>query len=331
MLRMGLLPALAARWPATPRCLLSGGLALVLGAAGANAAGNCPPAPKVPSAEQIQTAQRDARDRGFLWRISKDGRTSYLFGTLHVGKLDWAFPGPALRDALANTDTLAVEVDLTDPALAHTMTSSTNAPGPALPAPIRQRLKRQLAAACLPDDALANLHPVMQAITLTVLAGRWEGLEAGYAQEIVLGVRARATSMPIVALESAQTQLDLLLPRRADRLQRVMAQTLDQLERDRVRPVLRRLAAVWADSQLAELEDYARWCECADTADDRAFLVQLNDERNPPMAERIDALHQSGHRVLVAVGSLHMTGDKGLPKLLAARGYRVERLTPAGP
>ncbi len=47
-----------------------------------------------------------------------------------------------------------------------------------------------------------------------------------------------------------------------------------------------------------------------------------------PMAARIDALHGDGKRVLVAVGALHMTGERGLPKLMAARGYTVERLVP---
>jgi hypothetical protein len=57
-------------------------------------------------------------------------------------------------------------------------------------------------------------------------------------------------------------------------------------------------------------------------------MKRLTDERNAPMAERIDALHTEGKRVLAAVGALHMTGKQGLPKLLAARGYAVQRLVP---
>lgn len=291
----------------------------------------CPPVTRAPTQQQIQAAQRDARDRGFLWRISKGGRSSYLYGTLHVGKLEWAFPGPRLAEALRDTDALAVEIDLTDPALAQTMIAAyaTSGPPPALPEAIQQRLTRQIAAACLPDQALVFLHPVMQAVTLAILAGRWEGLDPAYAQEIVLGADARERGRPVVALESLQSQLAVLIPRDPAQMQRLLAQTLTQLEADRVRPVLRRLADAWASGRLAELESYAQWCDCADTPEDRAFLARLNDDRNPSMAERIDALHGSGKRVLAAVGSLHMTGAKGLPKLLAERGYRVERVTPA--
>jgi hypothetical protein len=56
------------------------------------------------------------------------------------------------------------------------------------------------------------------------------------------------------------------------------------------------------------------------------LLRRLNDERNPNLAARIDALHARGQRVFAAVGALHMTGPRALPALLAQRGYRVERV-----
>jgi uncharacterized protein YbaP (TraB family) len=120
----------------------------------------------------------------------------------------------------------------------------------------------------------------------------------------------------------------LLLPSDPDEARHLLDQALEHLEQGRTRPLLRRLAEAWADGRLKELEDYATWCECADTTEDRAFLRRLNDDRNSPMADRIDALHGQGKRVLVAVGALHMTGEQGLPRLMAARGYTVERLVP---
>ncbi|HSB24604.1 MAG TPA: TraB/GumN family protein [Burkholderiaceae bacterium] len=287
----------------------------------------CPPVPQPPTAEQVQAAQREARDHGFLWRISKQGHSSYLFGTLHVGKLAWVFPGPHLRDAIAATDTLALELDITDPELTRSPPPAATAPL-ALPDSTRARLARQITLACLPEGALQRLHPLMQAVTLTVLSARWEGLDAAFAQEIVLAGAARAQARPIVALESAQAQMALLVPRDADEARRLLDQTLEQLERGRARPLLRRLADAWADGRLGELEDYSTWCECADSDEDQAFMRRLNDDRNAPMAERIDALHGQGKRLLVAVGALHMTGDQGLPRLMAARGYTVQRLVP---
>jgi uncharacterized protein YbaP (TraB family) len=287
----------------------------------------CPPVAQTPTADQIQAAQSDARDRGFLWRVTKQGRSSYLFGTLHLGKMPWIFHGPRLREALAQTDTLALELDLTDPAVLKGAPSAAAAPMPLSDA-LRTRLSRQITAACLPAAALQQLNPLMQAITLTVLSARWEGLDPRFGQEIVLATTARVQQRPIVALESVQSQLAVLLPTDAAEAERLLDQTLEQLEKGRARVLMRRLAEAWADGRFGEIENYAKWCECADTPQDRAFLVRLNDERNGPMAERIDALHSEGKRVLVAVGALHMTGEQGLPRLMAARGYTVERLVP---
>ncbi|HEY6513867.1 MAG TPA: TraB/GumN family protein [Burkholderiaceae bacterium] len=328
------LPLRGARWRAPVAALL---LAAAFGAAHAadaasapaapSTAAACPPAPAAPTAEQVQAGQRDARDRGFLWRISKQGRSSYLFGTLHVGKLAWAFAGPRLRDAIANTDTLVLELDVLDPELQRNPPPAATAPL-ALPDAMRARLSRQIAAACLPEQALQRFNPLLQAVTLTVLSARWEGLDAEFAQEIVLASTARARQRPIVALESAQSQMALLLPSNPDEARHLLDQALEQLERGRTRPLLRRMAEAWAEGRLSELENYTSWCECADTAEDRAFLRRLNDDRNAPMAERIDALHGQGKRLLVAVGALHMTGQQSLPRLMAARGFTVERLVP---
>src|SRR5882724_5290074 len=74
----------------------------------------CPPLAQPLSPEQLEAGMRDARDRGFLWRISKDGRTSYLYGTIHVGRVAWMFPGPVLTDALRASDVVALELDLSD-------------------------------------------------------------------------------------------------------------------------------------------------------------------------------------------------------------------------
>src|SRR5262249_3863218 len=138
-------------------------------AASAAAPALCPPTPQQPSSAQLQAAQREARDRGFLWRITKQGRSSYLFGTLHVGKLPWIFAGPRLQQALAGTDTLALEIDIPDPSLLRSPPSSATAPL-ALPEEMRARLARQVEAACLPEHALDHLNPLMQAVTLTVLS-----------------------------------------------------------------------------------------------------------------------------------------------------------------
>ena len=130
----------------------------------------------------------------------------------------------------------------------------------------------------------------------------------------------------LVALESALDQLKVLVPTDAAEAVSQLEQTLQQIEDQSARRVLQRLAAAWEQGDLATLEDYGRWCECADSEADRAFLKKLNDERNTGLADAIEAQHRGGRRVFVAVGALHMTGEQSLPRLLAQRGFQVERV-----
>jgi uncharacterized protein len=302
-------------------------LAGALTSAGVAAATQCPPPLQAPSPQQLDTARAEARDHGLLWRLRKDGRESYLFGTIHVGKLPWSFPGPTLREAIERTDVLALELDLADPAVAGPLrAASAGANVPALPPALRRRLDAQMAAACLPAQSLNGLHPVLQVLTLSLWVARADALDAAYAQELMLAAQARAAGRRIVSLESVERQLGLLLPADAAQTQALLEQALDQLEHERVRPTLRRLAQAWADGDLDTLEQYARWCDCADTEEQRAWLRRANDERNEHLADGIDALHAQGGRVFAAVGALHMTGALALPKLMAQRGYTVQRV-----
>ncbi|HJV59955.1 MAG TPA: TraB/GumN family protein [Albitalea sp.] len=293
----------------------------------AQAAPDCPPTAQTPTAEQAQAAMKNARDRGFLWRLRKDGRVSYLYGTVHVAKADWMYPGPALLNAVRSSDTIALELDVLDPDIvARLRAGMAWRPDRALGKALAERLKRQVRAACLPDQLLTTMSPEMVATTLTVLAARRDGLDPAYAIDVVMAGLGHGLNKPVVSLETPELQLKLLQGRNAQEAQAIVEQALDELESGRAVPLLERIAQVWADGRFGELERYAQWCDCLRTDEERAMLKRLLDERNPALAEHIDALHAGGKQVLAAVGSLHMIGPLGLPALLAQRGYQVERV-----
>jgi len=296
--------------------------------AAAAATEDCPPAMQAPSVTELRAAQRDARDRGFLWRLVKDGRSSWLFGTIHVGKLPWAFAGPALAQAFASTDILALELDPLDPAVARQVAAATQRPpsADALPAPLDARLQRQLAAACLDSELLRGQQPMMQLIMLNLLSARYDALDVAFGQDLVLAGMARAARRRVVSLETVEQQIAALLPQDAAQLRLQLEQGLEQLEDGRARTMLRRLASAWAEGDLATIEQHAEWCDCANTDAERAQLKRLNDARNPHLADAIAALHVQGHSVLAAVGALHMTGSQALPRLLEQRGFKVQRV-----
>jgi uncharacterized protein len=293
----------------------------------ASAQDSCPPPVGMPTQAQLQAAQKLAKDRGFLWRISKDGRSSYLYGTIHIAKLDWVFPGIEMRKALSETDSLALELNLLEPdTLSQLTRGATQTVPTALPPALLERLARQAQASCVPIDLLTPLRPEFQIITLTVMALRKDGLEAAYGIDMVLAGMAQSGKKPIRSLETPAGQLALLQVADNQEALAAIDEGLLLLKDGRAQKLMAKLAMAWTDSDHATLSNYADWCQCATTAKEQAQMRRLLDERNPLMAQRIDALHGQDGRVLAAVGALHMFGPLGLPALMAKLGYVVEKV-----
>lgn len=293
--------------------------------AGAARAQDCPNVP-LPSAAELRKLEAEAVDRGPLWRIRRDGHDSYLYGSIHVGRPAWLFPGPALREAWGKTELLAVELDSNDPQFMPALRAL-----PPMPLDLRseRRLQAQFRAVCMPEQALAGLHPLLQLVTLIGLSSRADGLDPAYAQEVALMGWARREGRAIHALESVAEQVAALVPADLPTARRELSLGLEQLEKQRLRPVLRRLAEAWEQGDLEALVAASTSpCNCDDDDIERAQLARINDGRNQALAARIAALHGSGKRVLVAVGALHMTGAKALPRLLLAQGFEIEQVLP---
>lgn len=281
----------------------------------------CPPALPQSSAAEHAAAPRD---RGLLWRATRDGRELHLYGTLHVGKPHWKKLGPRTSAALQRSDVVALEIDPLDPALAEAMA--------ALPHPkkfsaaLRERLDLAYRRACMAPEAMATLHPLLQVTTLTVMEARWFGMDPSYSAELALAAQARGNGRRLVALETPELQIRALVPADEAEVGAMLEQGLEQLENQSARRVLRRLATAWEQGDLATLEDTAAWCECQMSESDRALMARLTDARNSALAAGIVAQHRAGKRVFAAVGALHMAGPQSLPRLLEKQGFKVERV-----
>ena len=287
----------------------------------------CSPTLAAPTAQELAQLQRQARDRGMLWKLEHDGRTSWLYGTIHVNKREWFMPGPRTVQALQGVDRLALELNLLDPAVVQALTEGLRARdgAPPLPPALQQRLDRQLQAACMPE-ALAPLRPEAQLVTLLTLIGRHQGLDPQLGVDLVLAGAAHARGLPVIGLETPETQLRELVSDDPAEVQRSVASGLQQLERGDAAQQLARLAQAWADGDMRPLETYPRWCNCLNTAAERADYARLIDGRNPGMASAIAQQLRAGHTLFVAVGAMHMVGPQGLPALLRAQGFGVQRV-----
>lgn len=303
-------------------------LALVTGvcAATAGAQTSCPPAPQPFNLELFKQAAPHARDRGLLWTVSKDGRTSYLYGTLHVGCAQWMAPGPGLKQALQATQVLALELDPFDENIQRELAGGIAKVKRTLTPPTLRRLQAAWTAACLPLETLARGAPELQVFDLMIADAMREGLSPLYGSELLLSVTAKGIGRNVVSLETVSQQLEALLAKDDAEAEGFVLDTLDDLERGKGRTMVLKTAEVWERGDIEELERYAQWCECVDTENERKLLKRLLDDRNPGLAEGVDRLHAQGKSVLAAVGALHLPGAGGVVALLEKKGYAVRRV-----
>ncbi|MEO8386035.1 MAG: TraB/GumN family protein [Betaproteobacteria bacterium] len=305
------------------------GLLLPLQSIAQQAAPKCPAPPATLTREKTEALLKTSTDRGFLWKIEKDGKTAYLYGTIHVNKLDWMLPGPTVRDAIRASEVFAFELDILDPNIQKKMGDPANfgIKNFSLPAPVKKRIEAFGRKVCAPDGAFAEAHPMIQFVALSLLDARFSGAEAAYGSEVIIGSIVKSGGKSIVGLETPAQQMHMLLDGKPGELTEMIGSGLVSYDSGKGRAATNRLLEDWSTGNLDDLAQYEKWCDCADSKLDRDFYKRLNDDRNPGLATGIDKLIRDGKPVFAAVGSLHMTGPKALPMLLANMGYKVERIS----
>jgi uncharacterized protein YbaP (TraB family) len=277
----------------------------------------------MPRGQQEMALRRAAVDHGFLWSITKSGHRSWLYGTLHIARESWMFPGPKVRQALTSSTVVAVELDLDNPATMSELAALATEGAGQIPARLRARMKRQLQKVCLPEGGMDRLHPALVFAAIEAYTLRPEGLESAYGIDGYLATMAHARNIKVRALETPKSQMIALRGRDLTVSPADLEENLARLENGTDRVPLERLVNAWAHSNLADLDSYLSWCACQDTPAHRAEVKRLLDDRNPLMANAIDKMHSAGATVFAAVGALHMAGPGGLPALLAKKGYVV--------
>ncbi len=271
---------------------------------------NCPPEPMPLEQQRAYIEQAPAKNAGFLWRIEKDGRTSWLYGTMHQMHIDFAKPGMQVMFGMRSSDVLAPEINIYDPQTP-VSTNHTNFMVSQLQL---ERLKKLYSSDCLTGEAnKLFLFPL-----LTSQAQR-QHLSWGYSPDARLMQIAKRSNKPIVQLETLELQFKALNPRSQSEFDAQLEAGLGSIESGEYQRNLLQMAKAWQTNDL----EYFSKVEAQISASAPEFIVRLNDERNLGMAQKIDAMHMEGKRVFVAVGALHMTGKHGLPKLMREKGYAV--------
>ena len=265
----------------------------------------------------------------FMWRAEKGAATIHLLGSVHAGRDAWYPLDPRIEAALAAADTVACELDVSDPTTMMQVAVAAQKEGmfPAgeslrdhVSASVWAELSEQLGG-MVPAAVLGRMRPGLVAMTLGQKLMFEAGLDMQAGVDIHVLQRARTLETPIVALETVEQQIALLLGDDAvvDGLLLEEALALDPAD---MMAQLEDLLAAWEAGDPAAMHEAATRYELDDPRMTR-FREQLLDERNRRMAA---ALADRRGRWFVVVGSLHLTGAKGVPGLLADEGWQVSQV-----
>ena len=272
------------------------------------------------------------RRQGALFKVSGQGQTGYLFGTIHVGAKSFYPLAPAVSQALADTNQLVLELDTR--ANDAFQLAVTNHASYRRGENIRQfvsvdtlaRLTRALHAVGIPLSNVAHLKPWLIANLLMGLELERSGYQRKEGNEFFLLAQAEARGTAVAELESPAYQLSLFDTLNQVDSERYLRESLADLDDGTSLRKARATIDAWSSGDHAALDALIPDAVGGDTVMSEFTRRTLLGKRNPEMAARIERLMQEGKKPFVGVGLLHLLGEEGLPTLLAQRGYQVERL-----
>jgi uncharacterized protein len=294
----------------------------------------CPPPLPQPTNAQWIEKSKVAKNSGFLWRIEKDSRTSWLYGTIHVNSLELAMPGPMIVSAIKEVDTVVLELDLSTPEKVNALAAEVMKPAPQgkpLETKTIERIKKYLNSLCLPVDNFLKFPPAVLQVALSTQSLRHKGIYPEFMVDAFIGGFGTGLKKQVIALESAQLQMKALdSSTESASTDKDLDETLRSLEMGEAQKVTQEIFDVWARGDLIRFEQFPDWCDCMRTSEERQQMTRLNDDRNVNMAKQIVQMLNNSKRLFIAVGSLHMIGAKGLPTLLREQGFTVTRVALTG-
>lgn len=274
-----------------------------------------------------------AVDRGALFKVTGAGHTQYLFGTMHVGLPEFYPLESRIVEAVKHASTLALEIDPAEPPaqmaeamVRQGMVVPSGAGYDRLDAERLAKLDAALKTAGVDAASSRVLNPAMLAALISLSQYQKLGYRPDLSADAWLAQLARKGKTRVVALESVDSQLGEFKKLSSAEQWNFLDESVDNLASGEELNEARELVDAWSHADRAALDALASQAE-EDTSVSGKFMREvLLDGRNGALADKLAALLKRENHTVAAIGLLHLLGPRGVPALLQAKGYRVERV-----
>jgi hypothetical protein len=265
-----------------------------------------------------------------MWVVKSKDSTVYLLGTIHVLKPGVNWRSGKLEDAFKASREYWMEADIQeDPAIAETYALNF---GNDSRSPLADKLSaddyalfvKLITDRGLSEGRLRFVRPWLATLLLTGGATKDGGYDPMNGVDRALETDAKGAGKAVKTFETPAEQLGFFahLPPEIERA--MLVQTLDDLrvgENGAVGEV-DALSAAWLAGDTQGLDDAGVRKMRKDAP---AVFDVIITRRNAAWVPKITDMLQTPGTYFVAVGAGHLVGKGGVPELLKAEGFKVER------
>ncbi|MCF2446145.1 TraB/GumN family protein [Dyadobacter sp. CY345] len=265
-------------------------------------------------------AQSAPEEKSLLWEISGNGLTkpSYLFGTIHlICPTDFNL-SQQLKNSIAKTEQLALEIDMDDPGLMAVMTKTMFMAGDKKLTDILSEKDYNHLKQFYIDSLKVDISMFSRAKPFMMMGPMFSKILGCEPQsyEISLMGLANSQKSEIIGLESIEEQMAIFDTIPYDRQAGMLVSMIDKLPE--TRKEFRDLVGLYKQEDLQGLYNLTLKSEFGMDGQDEVMLFQ----RNQNWINRIDKMtHEKP--TFIAVGAAHLGGEKGVIALLRKDGYQV--------
>ncbi len=273
-------------------------------------------------AEDIQG--RILHPKGLLWKIDKAGqKTSYLYGTMHVGDPQVVNLAPQVEQAFRHADRFAMEMLLNFRAIAIITSGSFFNDGRTLKSVMQPDKYKQLLDLLnrrfyIPESLIINMRP--WAVLMLLMVPEQSRANTESAVDMVLYRRAAMRKIPLLGLETAEEQLAVFESLTIDEQLWLLNKSVE--EYNTISDQMPSMLDAYIKRDLEGLVKLQQKYMYEDSDIDDRFMYALVDKRNVRMADRMQNYLKQGN-AFIAIGALHLPGKDGVLHLLEKQGYTV--------
>ena len=272
-------------------------------------------------------AVAQTRGRNFLWKVQSGTNVMYLAGSVHALTADVYPLNPAYQRAFDASGALVEEINLAeaDPLsgglglLAKGMYQDGRTFNSAVSGETLAMVEQKLKDTPLAIDLIQPMKPWMVMLLITAFEAQKAGLDAALGLDKYFFDKARAASKPVLALETAESQIDRFDKMPETLQEQMLRSTLTEL--DSQQNSVAAMINAWKTGDAAALEKMS----LSSFDGYRGAYSSLIVERNNNWVPQIEACMAKPQPCFVVVGAAHLIGPDGLLTLLKKKGYKIEQ------